>query len=59
MANTKLSQNETIHMPWKYMDRKLAMEFNNGKKVNPNNKFQPCKITTNDVHQDFQELQTL
>jgi hypothetical protein len=35
MANTKLSQNETIHMPWKYMDRKLAMEFNHGKKITP------------------------
>jgi hypothetical protein len=41
------------------MDRKLAMEFNHGKKINPNNKFQPCKITTNDAHQDFQELQAL
>jgi hypothetical protein len=59
MANTKLSLNEPIHRPWKYMDKTLAMEFNHDKKINPNNKFQPCKITTNDVHQDFQELQAL
>jgi hypothetical protein len=43
MAITKLSQNEIIQMPWKYMDRKLAMEFNHGKKKTPTINFNHAK----------------